>query len=110
MEEEIRKASEEKESSLVGSALAHVGLGRRSSRSRENSEKQRLRAGSGPESLEEVVGPSICPSTPFYTFVSHSVVSSCGGRQSIFSNSGRVLTIYGRNGFRSSSRRLTTAR
>ncbi len=55
---------------MVGSALAHVGLGRKSSRSHRESEKARLRSGSGPEVPEEVVGPSICPSVPFCTFVS----------------------------------------
>ena len=56
----------------MGAALAHIGIGgRKSSRSRESSEKQRLRSGSGAEAVtEEVVGPSICPSIPFHTFVS----------------------------------------
>lgn len=66
LEEEIRKASEEKES-MVGS---HGGSGRRASKSREAAEKQRLRSTNSGAESEERPGPSICPASPFNTFVS----------------------------------------
>ena len=65
LEEEIRKASEEKES-----IVPHVPGRRSSSKSREG-EKQRLK--STTSETEERPGPSIYPSTPFYTFVSISI-------------------------------------
>lgn len=85
LEDDIRRASEEKEPFLVdggssgggeggggggGGGKKEVGGSRRTSTKSRESIDKRTRTGSGEAGKSEVMGPSICPASPFCTFVS----------------------------------------